>query len=219
MSRSAFAYGFPTTTSSRRGRDLPERERALGEGGREVLVDDRGDRRRRLAVASSVGIAPVAQSDHLAPAFEPVRLDTCEHELAEGPREGQPAEVGAGAEAARRSSRPGRRRSHTALLDGQHEVGMSCSFHDEHVRYAESSSPPGGRSPGRRIAHRARASCGRGSPRRPSQPRHEDGTARRRGRSAMFAGARSSRDGLSIATVTTRRIVTISHSSAGLAKP
>ena len=78
------------------GRDFSERERALGERGREVLVDDRRDRRRGLAVAPPVGVAPVAQSDHLAPALEAVGLDACEHELAERPRQGQPAEVGAG---------------------------------------------------------------------------------------------------------------------------
>ena len=78
------------------GRDFSERERALGERRREVLVDDRRDRRRGLTVSPPIGVAPVAQSDHLAPALEAVGLDACEHELAERPRQGQPAEVGAG---------------------------------------------------------------------------------------------------------------------------
>ena len=74
--------------------ELSEQKRPLEQAWRQVLVHDRADRGRRLAVAPAVGVAPVPEPDNLAPPLDAVARDPGEDELAERTRERQPAEVG-----------------------------------------------------------------------------------------------------------------------------
>jgi hypothetical protein len=74
-------------------RELAERNRACEKSWCQLLMDDGNDRGRRFAVAATVGIAPVAQSNDLSPAFGAAALDTRDDELAEGTRKREPTEI------------------------------------------------------------------------------------------------------------------------------
>ena len=74
--------------------ELAEEKRPLEQARRQVLVHDRADRGRRLAVTPSVGVTPVAEPDDLSPPLDAVARDPGEDELAERAGERQPAEVG-----------------------------------------------------------------------------------------------------------------------------